>query len=480
MEKVNWTDLVNLAKNGDESSFDRLYKETEQKAYFIAISIVKNEEDALDVLQNAYTKAFSKINTLQEPEKFQGWLNRIISNECNTFLRRKKDTLFTELENDDIEDFSDTLENDNLEFSPEDGMDYTETKHIVKEILDGLPEEQRLVVLMRFYEQMEIKEIAEILECPEKTVRSRLTYAYNKIKTEVEKIEKRGVKLHTITTVPAIMWLLKQFATDISVPQTVTSTLTNSIAAVNTASGAATAAAHVSANVAAKATASTVAKTATSVVSKKIVAGVAAAVIAVGSGVGVKRALDSRNIPEPTTTVTEQTIVETEPETTEPIVFTKEEVEAKLEETHQFFLRYLYGSDYVPVVEEEGIEFWKGFDPNGIEYEGVYYQPMQDFETYEDFMAELRHYFTEEAAIDIAEKMGLLDYEGKCYSHAIEGLGYYYFNPECVFVSKEDNVYHCEFRYEIEENSLYTDYIDGYVVDGELVFDSASFYDSYK
>ena len=128
MSNTNWQELVNQAKKNNQSAITKLYELTNQNAYFVAISMMKNEDDTFDVLQNAYIKAFNKLDTLENPEKFQSWLNQIVSNECKMALRKHKDFVFSEFETEDGYDFGDMVENDNIEFNPDSNIEYEETK----------------------------------------------------------------------------------------------------------------------------------------------------------------------------------------------------------------------------------------------------------------------------------------------------------------------------------------------------------------
>ncbi len=173
MSNTNWQELVNQAKNNDQSAITKLYELTNQNAYFVAISMMKNEDDTFDVLQNAYIKAFNKLDSLENPEKFQNWLNQIVSNECKMALRKHKDFVFSEFETEDGYDFGDMVENDNIEFNPDSNIEYEETKKAMEEILYKLPDEQRLLVLMFYFQEMTIKEIAQTLNCSENTVKKQ-------------------------------------------------------------------------------------------------------------------------------------------------------------------------------------------------------------------------------------------------------------------------------------------------------------------
>ena len=95
-----------------------------------------------------------------------------------------------------------------MQFSPDESVDYAETKRLMQEILDKLPEDQRLCILMYYYEELSVGEIAQSLECSTGTVKSRLNYARKKIKNEVEELERKGTKLYGIAPLPFIVWML--------------------------------------------------------------------------------------------------------------------------------------------------------------------------------------------------------------------------------------------------------------------------------
>ena len=80
---------------------------------------------------------------------------------------------------------------------------------MMQEILDKLSDEQRLCVLMYYYDEMSVGEIAETLECSAGTIKSRLNYARKYIKAEVEALEKKGTRLYNITPIPFIIWMLR-------------------------------------------------------------------------------------------------------------------------------------------------------------------------------------------------------------------------------------------------------------------------------
>ena len=103
---------------------------------------------------------------------------------------------------------------------PEESVDYGATKKIMQGILNQLSEEQRLCVLMYYYEELSISEIADTLDCSTGTVKSRLNYARKYIKNEVENLEKKGTKLYSIAPLPFLVWMLRSQENTVQVQAT--------------------------------------------------------------------------------------------------------------------------------------------------------------------------------------------------------------------------------------------------------------------
>lgn len=132
--------LVKRIKNGDTQAWEELYKKTYPRAYAVAVQTMKNREDALDVLQEAYISVFKNIDSLQDETKLNAWVSKIVGNRCIDYLRKyrgkNEPTLFGEMISDDSDvEFEDILENDNQEFIPEESVDYDETKKIMQVFL---------------------------------------------------------------------------------------------------------------------------------------------------------------------------------------------------------------------------------------------------------------------------------------------------------------------------------------------------------
>ena len=207
---MNYTEAINLAKEGDERGFDFLYAETFKSKYYLALQYMKNGDAAQDVLQDAYMKAFSNLDMMTNPEAFSGWLGRIVANTAKNALVKKNPLLFTDVAADDgKEGFEYQIEDDSATYQPETAYTKQETQEMVHELLDKLPAEQRMCVLMFHIEGNSIKEIASTLGCSENTVKSRLKYGRDNLKIEAEKLQKKGYKLYSIAPVPLLLHLFR-------------------------------------------------------------------------------------------------------------------------------------------------------------------------------------------------------------------------------------------------------------------------------
>ncbi|MCL2105552.1 MAG: sigma-70 family RNA polymerase sigma factor [Oscillospiraceae bacterium] len=198
--------LVPAAAQGDEAAFNELYLLTRDACFFIALSLTRKEEDALDILQESYLKAYEQLGRLENPECFVRWLHQIVANTAKRFLSRKRELFCDDLADSPLHWQPET----DAEFLPEDAMDMSETRRIIMEIIDGLPEDQRLCVLLHYYSGMELSEMAEALELPLGTVKSRLYYARNKISAAMERLQKKGVKLYGAAPIPLLIFCLRK------------------------------------------------------------------------------------------------------------------------------------------------------------------------------------------------------------------------------------------------------------------------------
>lgn len=154
--------LIRKAKKGDKDAFCRLMDEQMQSMYKIAISYVKNDEDAADAIQDTILSCYENLKSLKYNRYFKTWMIRILINNCYD-IRRQKERLTS------MDDYEETAVTDesNLEF---------------KELLSILDERYRIPMLLYYGQGYKIKEIAELLHIPISTVQTRLDRGRNKLK----------------------------------------------------------------------------------------------------------------------------------------------------------------------------------------------------------------------------------------------------------------------------------------------------------
>ena len=187
--------LVDRAKAGDQDAIADLYNRTYNPVYNTIRFILNDEDEVLDVLQDSYIKAFGSLDHLQEASKFEAWIKRIAHNKAIDLLRKAKPLNFSEMVSEDSDDVLE-FEDERADNLPDVVIDQKETARLLGEILDSLPDDQRICVTMFYYDQLSVKEIAEELGVAEATVKSRLNYGRKKIESKIRDLEKKGTKLY--------------------------------------------------------------------------------------------------------------------------------------------------------------------------------------------------------------------------------------------------------------------------------------------
>ena len=232
MDKDQLTELIMSARQGNQEALEGIFRLCRDMVYFLALKTVRNHTDALDIVQETFTAVFQNIRKLKNTNAFKGWLCQITVNKCKRFWKRNKDILLSSDENEGFEDITDADE----DFIPQDALGKAETRNMIMSLIDSLPDEQRMSVILHYYEELKVEEIAKIMECPINTVKSRLFYARRQIKEGVENYEKRGVKLYGTRALPILTLLLREAAKESTIPESVSLDMLTS--AIN-ASGAA-------------------------------------------------------------------------------------------------------------------------------------------------------------------------------------------------------------------------------------------------
>lgn len=166
--------LIKRSKKGDGNAFSEIIKFYEKDLYRVAVAMMKNDNDALDCIQDAILSAYTSLKYLEQEHHFKTWLIKILINKCNDSLNKKKKVIpYSEI------------------VSIDEHHENTE-KLDVWDAVDNLEYELKTIVILYYYEDMSIKDISESLKIPEGTAKSRLSRA-RKILKEFLNYYERGV-----------------------------------------------------------------------------------------------------------------------------------------------------------------------------------------------------------------------------------------------------------------------------------------------
>ena len=201
------TIVSNLQKGNEEAAAD-LYNAYRDSIYYYILKTVKDPELAADLTQETFIEILQTIGSLKEPAAFTAWSRQIAYHKCTAHFRKNHDILVSE--NDDGPSVFDTLVEEREEFIPDEALEKQDLRQIIRRMIDSLPEEQRAAIMMRYFDELSVKEIAQIQAVSEGTVKSRLNYGRKAIAQSVKDYEKKsGIKLHCAGIIPLVLWLLK-------------------------------------------------------------------------------------------------------------------------------------------------------------------------------------------------------------------------------------------------------------------------------
>ena len=182
---VEDADLIQRAAKGNVEAYNLLVSRWEKRVYNYLLRITGNREDALDLAQDVFLKAYQNLRKLEEPGRFAPWLYRIAHNEAYSMFRKRKP-----------ETDVDTLEPEATETKITVGGSSVfpiELSLAVASALDRLSADQREAVVLKIYQGFKFEEISEILSCPVSTIKSRLYTALDLLKEALAPLEARGV-----------------------------------------------------------------------------------------------------------------------------------------------------------------------------------------------------------------------------------------------------------------------------------------------
>lgn len=174
--------LVEAARSGDETAYARLYEKYREKIYRIVCRYTRDKEEALDLCQETFIKAFQSLHHFRSAATFYTWLFRIAYNTCVDASRSDDSVNLAGLNEGEMKELTPSSPQQRKEMQPSSRAEEAELKEKVQEALDQLPEPQRSVFILHVMEDLQYKEIAEVMNCSVGTVMSRLYYARRKLR----------------------------------------------------------------------------------------------------------------------------------------------------------------------------------------------------------------------------------------------------------------------------------------------------------
>jgi RNA polymerase sigma-70 factor (ECF subfamily) len=191
-------EIVKRIKQGDVDAYASIMRRYNQRMYRIARSIVTDDAAAMDIVQEAHIKAYTKLDSYRGETNFFAWLAAITRNEALMFIRKYKREV--SMQDDKMQFFENTdSENQNTDFDtlPDALIENKEIKNLINKNLDKLPENFRTVFVLRAVEQLSVRETAQILDIKEETVKTRFFRAKKLLRGQIQTyLDELGINVY--------------------------------------------------------------------------------------------------------------------------------------------------------------------------------------------------------------------------------------------------------------------------------------------
>lgn len=178
--EVEDRDLITKARRGNVEAYNLLISRWDRRIFNYLLRLVKNREDAMDLSQDVFLKAYQNLAKLEDPSRFSPWLYRIAHNEAYSLLRKNRP--------------ESELGEERAEAVPGRRMLPIEVGLAIETAMARLTEDQREAVVLKIYEGFKFEEMSEVLGCPVSTVKSRLYTALDLLKVSLAPMPMRGVE----------------------------------------------------------------------------------------------------------------------------------------------------------------------------------------------------------------------------------------------------------------------------------------------
>lgn len=188
MKKLSLTKLIRLLKENNEEAFNEVYRRYHRLVYYIAFQLTKNNADAEEIVQETFVQVQRSVGDLKDPKQFKAWIGKIAHSKTITMLRSKKDQQMSDAQ---LELLSNQAEL-RMEYCPEYMNHHNTDMLVLDHCLAELKEPYREVLILYYFVQLNTNEIAEFLQCPLGTVKSRLLYGKKYLKEAVKRYEQEN------------------------------------------------------------------------------------------------------------------------------------------------------------------------------------------------------------------------------------------------------------------------------------------------
>ena len=188
MDDAKW---VKQAQKGDSTAFEQLVLAHQNQIYRLCFRMVGNAEDAADMVQEAFLKAWRNLDRFQGDAAFSTWLYRLASNCCLDFLRSQKRRPTVSMTSEDEEGEEQTVEVADNSATPEETLLQKEEQREIAQAMASLDEEQRQILTLRVVNDLSYTEIAELLTIKEGTVKSRIARARENLRKKLLQIRNK-------------------------------------------------------------------------------------------------------------------------------------------------------------------------------------------------------------------------------------------------------------------------------------------------
>ena len=198
MKKSEVVKLVEQLKDGSREAFEALYEEYYDRLYFFVLKNVDSKEAAEDIAQETFLKSIEKIDTLENPENYVTWLHSIAYNKCTDMFRSRKCDVYFDTD-EELEAAMDDHSLNEPVMVPEDYAVDKDRARQLKAMIDSLKPDMKSALILYYYNDMSLADVAKTMGLTENTVKQKLFRARKKLKSKIEELGGKGVMMSAVS-----------------------------------------------------------------------------------------------------------------------------------------------------------------------------------------------------------------------------------------------------------------------------------------